>query len=491
MLWIALELPSLPLQLAERGCASPSPLLIAEGPEQRPRVACANAAARSAGIREGQAVASAKALALELKVLARDPSAEAAALEGLAGWAAQFTPAVSIDGQGIVMEVGSTLRLFGGHAKLTAAVVQGVRELGYQTALGVAPTPLAARLFARAEAQGIRVRACVNPADLPARLADLPLFLLEWPERTLALLADLGVLRVKDALALPREGLARRFGPEVVATLDRLLGQAPDPRLPYVPPAVFHVALELPSEVESTEALLFPLRRLLNQMEGFLRGRGAGVQQLALTLHPVRGKSTRIDFDFASPERECGFILALAREKLGRTQLAAPTLTLELRAEALMPFQLRSSTWLPGRDEAAIGREHLLQKLSARIGKERVFGVAIADDHRPERQIVPQEKRGRSHFSAANQKMTPTPFFGRRPAWLLHRPQKLIAEQGAPIYQGKLAFIAGPERIEAGWWDGEPIGRDYFVATNPAGETFWVYRDHRDTSAWYLHGVFA
>ena len=29
------------------------------------------------------------------------------------------------------------------------------------------------------------------------------------------------------------------------------------------------------------------------------------------------------------------------------------------------------------------------------------------------------------------------------------------------------------------------------VATNPHGESFWIYREHRDLSAWYLHGVFA
>ena len=59
------------------------------------------------------------------------------------------------------------------------------------------------------------------------------------------------------------------------------------------------------------------------------------------------------------------------------------------------------------------------------------------------------------------------------------------------MIQGALKFIAGPERIETGWWDGEPVRRDYFVAANPAGETYWVYRERRDPAAWYLHGVFA
>src|SRR5690606_10255860 len=73
MLWLALELPALPLQLAERAGVSARPLVIAEGPAQRPVVASANAAAKAAGIREGQAVAAARALAGELRVIDRDP----------------------------------------------------------------------------------------------------------------------------------------------------------------------------------------------------------------------------------------------------------------------------------------------------------------------------------------------------------------------------------------------------------------------------------
>ena len=61
MLWVALELPALPLQLVERAQAAPLPLVIGEGPALRPVVACANAAARALGAREGMAVAAARA----------------------------------------------------------------------------------------------------------------------------------------------------------------------------------------------------------------------------------------------------------------------------------------------------------------------------------------------------------------------------------------------------------------------------------------------
>lgn len=481
MLWVALELPALPLQLVERAQAAPLPLVIGEGPAQRPVVACANAAARAAGVREGMAVAAARALAGDLKCVDRDEGAERESLERLAGWAAQFTPAVSIDASGLVLEVESSLKLFGGLAKLLAALRTGVRSLGLQATLGIAPTPLAARAFARAEARGIPVRSCTTLAELPARLADLPLFLLDWPGRALELLADLGVVRVKDALALPRGGFSQRFGPEALALLDRLAGRVPDPRLPYVPPARYRARLELPAEAEGVEAILFPLKRLLAEMEGTLRGRGAGVQELDLHLEHGRRSHTRLALSFATPEREAEFILSIAREKLGRLALAAPTVALRLVADRLQPFAPREGTWLPGREERAVGRARLIERLAARVGSGRVFGIALADDHRPE--------RGWKNPPAAS----PGARFdgGARPAWLLNRPQKLVAGAQGPTLQGALRLVAGPERIETGWWDGEPVSRDYFVAANPAGETYWVYRERRDPGAWYLHGVFA
>lgn len=490
MLWVALELPALPLQVAQRAGASREPLVISEGPEQRPLVVCANDAARAAGVREGQAVAAAKALAGELRVLPRDPVSEREALERLAAWASQFTPMSCVDGQGIALEVEASLKLFSGHAKLTAAIRRGIRELGFHATLGLAPTALAARLFARAEARGLPVRACVDLSGLRERLADLPLFLLDWPAATLAHLTDLGVLRLRDMLGLPVEGVSRRFGPETAVCLGRLVGTFADPREPYSPPPRFRARLELPAEADGVEALLFPLRRMLAEMEGTLRGRGAGVQRLVLWLEHGRKRRTRVDLDFASPERESDFILSIAREKLGRITLSAPTVALDLRAEALLACVPRESTWLPGAKEQAIGRERLIERLAAHLGRDRVFGIAIHDDHRPD--------RGWTQSELHHPREQCRPCAGgdpgaraERPAWLLNRPRRLIARHDVPSCQGALTFIAGPERIESGWWDGAEVRRDYFVAANARGETFWIFREHRGDQGWYLHGVFA
>ena len=74
--------------------------------------------------------------------------------------------------------------------------------------------------------------------------------------------------------------------------------------------------------------------------------------------------------------------------------------------------------------------------------------------------------------------------------WLLTEPQPLAHLMETQPW----VLRDGPERIESGWWDGNDVRRDYFVADTPAGETVWIYRDHRygiDDGEWFLHGLFA
>ena len=64
--------------------------------------------------------------------------------------------------------------------------------------------------------------------------------------------------------------------------------------------------------------------------------------------------------------------------------------------------------------------------------------------------------------------------------------------RGSPPGPG--CCTTGPERIESGWWDGNDVRRDYFVAESPSGERVWIYRDGRHgfgDGEWFVHGLFA
>jgi protein ImuB len=515
MLWIALSLPELPLQLAQRSTtALNNPLVIAEGPATRPLVCCANAAAQQRGVNAGLPVAAARALAGELTVLPRDVAAEAQALHNLACWAGQFTPNVVLQASGLLLEVESTLQLHGGLATLLARVRKGVAQLGYEAAPGVAPTPLAAWLLARARQNGLEVRMCRQLQHLPERLAPLPLALLDWPQDTLQTLQALGIRHIGHCLQLPRDGFIRRFGKSPRLELDKALGLVPDLRHWFTPPDRFASRLEFGFELNDALALLFPLKRLLRELEGFLRSRGAGVQQWQLLLEHWNHGRTRLTIGTALPERSSERLLALARERLTQLTLDAPVLALGIAAEQLQMFEEHSQSLVPDPRSRAIGWSQLVDKLGARLGKERIQRLQVLDDARPElgwqRSAAVATAGAKQHSRSAVPAAVPAAFASAsrsanpasaasaaalantpRPLWLLDPPRALSSRDGQPLCQGQLNLLAGPERIEAGWWDDHAACRDYYVARNPRGETLWIYREHRREAHWYLHGIFS
>ncbi len=494
MLWIALYLPQLPLQLLQRIGETQSPCIIADGPSLRPLALCANKAARDRGVKPGMPVAAARALAGELVVLPRDEKAEAQALHNLGCWASQFTPGVVLhpSGEGLLLDVSTVLTLHGGLSRLLIRLGQGIKELGYQAEPGVAPTPIAAWTLAKARHAALpSIRMCRDVAQLPERLAPLPMSLLDWPADEQNKLNALGIRRIGDCVNLPRDGFIRRFGAQRRLELDRMLGTEPDLREWFTLPDTFKSNIDFGFEVANALMLLFPLKRLLQELEGFLRGRGAGVQHWQLKLEHMSHRSSTIDLRVVAPERSAERFLALAREKLAQATLEGPVLGIGLAATELLTFEESSRTFIPDPRSRAIGWGQLIDKLTTRLGNDKVYRLRARDDHRPEQAgvrvtfrapQVPKRENGER-----NATLTP---ISPRPLWLLRTPRTLLSEEGEPLCQGRLRVISGPERIESGWWDGQSARRDYYVARNGKGETFWIYREHQRSKDWYLHGIF-
>jgi protein ImuB len=527
MLWIALYLPDLPLEVLNRVQAGEAatalvvdlPLAVSDGPDNRPFVLSANARARAAGVHSGMAVAAACALATGLATIRRDESRELHAVRQVAGWAAQFTPSVVLERSGVLLEVAASLKLFGGLARLLGQLRTGLAGLGFRPSFGVAPTPLGAWLLARGGHEQAGVRACLEASDLPARLGELPLALLDWPREQLDALAVLGIHRIREALALPRDGFRRRFGAAAQSDLDRALGRAADPRPCYALPDCFASRIDLPFDVIDTVLLDIPLARMLTEMEGFLRARGAGALELVLELEHGRSVPTRLVLGSAAPERARSRWQRLLRERLDRLELKSTVSAVSIRVDVLHGFGEHSTSFLPDATRRAQSWHELTERLSSRLEPGALFSVALRDDHRPEQAWRRTDGRvirmrtgtnrgqagnataammattGAVATSSAATPLNPAGAVSRtrceRPVFLLERPRMLVCTEARPQYQGPLELVSGPERIEAGWWDGRPVARDYYVARNRAGEACWIYREPVDPSRWYLHGLFA
>jgi len=477
MLWSCLYFPDLSLQLLLRAAAAPVRPLVIHNGGNRPQVLSCDASARSAGITPGMSMSAALALCSELQARPRDVGAERRALERIAGWAGQFTPAVSLDTpDAVLLEIEGSLGLFGGLPALQLRLSQELAGLGYAAAIAAAPTPGAARLLARA-GMSMAVTGCL---DLPDALRDLPLALLAQPEDSVRTLALMGVRTIGDCLALPREGVARRFGQDLLDEIDRALGRLSDPREPYSPPARYRARLSLPAPVYETGPLLFAAQRLIVELCGQLRGKGSGVMRLGLTLLYEEHAPTRVRIGFSSPTRDPQRIARLLRERLVRVELPERVEAIQFDCEESRPLASRNLSLFPEDMLPDEERWSLVDHLRARLGEDAVHGIAGRADHRPERAWRACEP-GAAGPAAAQ---------ARRPLWLLDPPLQLHEREDQPQLDGPLVLHGGPERIEGGWWDGGDVTRDYFIASDAQDRRLWVYRERQDQRRWYLQGIF-
>lgn len=405
-----------------------------------------------------------------------DASVRRAALERLAAWAYQWSSLVSyeLDPPLLWLELGASCALFEGCTALLTAIESGLRQLGYSHACALAPTPTAAALLTQVPAP----RHVHAPGELRARLASLPIGLLNLSPDILAALEASGLRRIGELLGLPPAAIARRFGPQTLLYLRRLCARASDPRPAWRLPPVHEARCEFSTEVHASTALLFPLQRMLLEFQGYLRARDRAVQRFTIGFEHHQQPATTVSIGLSAPGREAAQFLALARERLNALTLSAPVIALRLEArEFTDPAVLQADLF--GQDAQPLQHwQRLLDRLRARLGEDSILVPGLCADYRPERSghyLAPEQAAGMELSRDADPRDPP------RPCWLLPEPLRIEAPA---------TLLRGPERIEGGWWDGNDVSRDYYLARTPEGSRLWVFQDRR-SSEWYLQGLWA
>ncbi|WP_343231939.1 Y-family DNA polymerase [Tahibacter harae] len=519
MLWACLHFSTLPLSAVfGELAASSQPCALYEGPRQRPLIFQANAAALAQGAKPGLTVAAARALCAKLDLRRREPDAERHGLQLLATWAYHYSAQVSLaEPDSLYLEVGASLTLFKGWPQLCSRLQQELQLLGYAGhRLGVAPVAAAARVLAL---NHDRIALRRLPMMLQA-LDPIPLHSCGLPATAAAQLQGMGFRRLGELWRLPRQELARRIGPENLLWLDQLRGIAAEMLPLYQPPDSFGRRIELDGLIESWQALLFPLRRLVRELGLFLQVRDSGVQTFELRLEHEDHATTRVPVNLSSVQREADALYEFCRGRLERVAIPAPVSAIALVAAGLAPFRPgHRDLFEPARCQG-LDWPDLTERLRSRLGDEALRGLACVADHRPERAwrftavdtattkpaatrspsatkstaktrntqdskpVWPGAKRSsaETHAAAARLRSAQVPN-AARPLWLLARP--------IPLRQPLAQILAGPERIETGWWDGDDARRDYYIVRCANGQRAWAYLPAGEDSGWMLHGWFA
>jgi protein ImuB len=503
MLWVALHLPLLSLEsfaatLPPEQAAQPLALMDVH------HIVSANAGAQALGVQPGMKRATALSLAPRLVMGQANERRDLDALISVAHVALAFTPAVSLSLPcGVLLEVQASLRYFGGLAALLKKLRAMLAPLGHQLHCVSAPTAQGAALLSCEHAS----LHCADRTTLQRALEAAPVTLLAAGHEHSEALLGMGLRTLGDLRQLPRAGLARRFGVALLDEMDRAFGECPDPREPITLPPVFHSQLELFARADTTEQLLYGAQVLLARLVAWLSGQHAFVRSFSLQMkHEARWRqdqtapATGLEIALAEPSRDVAHMLTLLRERLGALQLPAPTLELGLQSADISRRPPPNAELFPTPQNEHAGLTRLIERLQARLGHDQVQRLVPVADHRPERAtavvaaelLMPRlREASRSEATAAH---TIT-----RPVWLLPQPQALQERRSRPLLEGRaLQLLAGPERIEAGWWDGALAERDYFIGQTAEGALVWLYRarlpkpsEAGGGEGWFLHGRFA
>ncbi|MCB1739045.1 MAG: DNA polymerase Y family protein [Gammaproteobacteria bacterium] len=529
-LWLCIHLPRLSLEaLAEHrldgmtadiSTSTPTSTAIVERRGHREVVTCCNASAEQAGVQPGMTSSTAVSVAPTLCLQRRDLELERETLEGLAHWCSGFTSRLHLQHDAVLLEIGGSLRLFGGLNTLLQNLLDGLEQLGHLSSVSIAPTLLAAEWLAR----GGLSRHVLSLERLPAALAAVPVsvMLAGWQRAEVVLddLQRLGVRRLGELYRLPRADLARRFGPRLLSSLDRALGRQIDARAAWSVPERFERRLVLGHGSTEHQYLLNGVGLLLMELVGLLQARAAAVRTLEVTLIHQQPPSTRFTLELVRESRDLAHLQHLLAERLERVALPHPVEEIGLRVPVLIEAApLQVDLYAPARPaEDALGT--LVERLAARLGNDAIQRPVLVSDYRPEyqtrtvpfpsvdhgamaatsdivrpdilqRNIAPRGD-GRLHDDETHQAYIRS-LHGLRPVWLLRTPRRLTQIGGQPCLHGPLELLQGPERILAGWWQSRPCNRDYYRALASNGARYWVYRvDARDGgSDWYLHGIFS
>lgn len=525
MLWLALHLPALSLE----SWAATRP------PDQAGRplallhehqVLHADALARARGVRPGLKRATALALAPDLLLGAADARRDAQALRAVADVALGFSPSVtwlppgtpgaSPPLVGVRLEVQSCLRYFGGLPALLDRLRAALAPLGHRVQIASAPTALGAALLA-----GWRDDLALGPHGsgreaLQTLLDAAPLGLLASGGAQADALQGMGLHTLADLRRLPRDGLARRFGTELLADIDRARGHAPEVHAWLTLPPRFASRLELMCRADTSAQLLVGARVLLARLVAWAGARQARIARFTLVMHhePRRHRG-RQDGDPpdrsplliapAEPAADADHLHSLLAERLGRLPLAAPALELSLHCDHLVAGTPPNGELFASPASQREGLARLVERLQARLGVDRVQRFAPAADHRPEhgtrwQAVDPARLGGLAATPAADTAATATAAQARalatQPLWLLPQPRVLAERAQRPLLDGEpLQLLAGPDRLETGWWDDDgPAVRDYFIAQAASGALVWVYRHRLPADAagpgWFLQGLF-
>ncbi|MHB8898420.1 MAG: Y-family DNA polymerase [Thermoguttaceae bacterium] len=463
-----------------------------------------------------------------------DPFADREALERLALWCHRYSPLVGLeDGSepdGLLLDVTGVARFFGGEEALARQILARFARRNIVIRLGLAATVGAAWAAARYGPYGMPVpgpggnrpgrEAHLSPAGAagfqailagdgssavivaPEQggefLAALPLAALRLPLEVLDLLGQLGLQSVSELQALPRADFNTRFGPELLRRWDQAAGRLEEPIRALPLPQKFEAEQFFEHPVSDRATLEVVVRQLVERVAQMAAMAGRGALRAEVSFDCKSCGKACFEVGLFHPSASADHLFGLVQMRLERCQLPGPVEMAGVRITATAALERRQAELFESgvASEPAGQLAKLIDRLASRLGRDRIVGVGLLAEAQPEKAYRYRSLVGVRRSSC---RRLPARDLPPRPLQLLPRPRRLkavaIVPDGPPLQflmpagQQCVNRAWGPERIQTGWWRGEPVHRDYYRVETPSGSRYWLFRRCSD-GKWFLHGVF-
>ncbi|MGH7931866.1 MAG: DNA polymerase Y family protein [Candidatus Binataceae bacterium] len=459
--------------------------------------------AKAAGLRPGMTVAQARALLPGLVITSPSAAAERAAADALLNVAESLSPVVEEGAPGCVwldltgigrffrhsMRAGATappmssvssvpdthisassnaLSAAGGGAvedEIAAELIRRARQIGLETAAGIAAGKEIAHLAARCG--GIRV---IAPGREREFLDWMPLDLLDLDHGGASsglelAFARLGMRRLGDLARLDVRAVGSRLGARGVELVRLARGESSSAPVARPRAESFAEAAELEYGIENLEALGFVMHAMLARLAArlSLRGLVAGDMALALGLAGHRHDDRRVVV--AAPTNDVRSLLTLLNLNLAALPPPAAIESIRLTVAPRTPRPAQTDMFLPPAP-APDRLETAMARIAAICGPDHLGTLVQANSWRPEAMrlgpfappppppLVAPDRNGASHPPAANANVSRMVMRTIRPA----EEVEVMCQREAPEFvRGKticarVITTAGPWRRQGEWW---------------------------------------
>ena len=294
---------------------------------------------------------------------------------------------------------------------------------------------------------------------------------------------------LSEFAALDKEQIGLRLGPEAIHLWERAQGKTTRLLKLTLPPESFEETFEFENEIETTEPLLFMLRRFLQQLSRRLGALYLVAKELTLRLTFTNKSSYERCFKIPEPTNDIEVLFRMLHTHLEQFKSECPIVAVSLTAQPVKPSHqqfglfetaLRNPTQLYG----------TLSRLRGLLGNERVVTPVLEETHRPDAFRIEPFSWQLDETLVEQGDLTQSPALRR---FRFSAPASVFSQANEPVHlestsvSGTVTDRKGPYHLSGDWWDKKAWKR---MEWDLELETGTLCRCHAHGKTWEVDGIY-